>query len=257
MTEMFRIVIPARYESSRLPGKPLALIAGRPMLQHVYDRARASSAAEVIVATDDARIEAACREFGAEVVMTAVEHTSGTERVAEVARRRGWAPGDIVVNCQGDAPLVPAASIDQVAELLRAAPQAGLGTLCCAITDPDDYRSPHVVKVVLDARGRALYFSRAPIPATAHGADAASVPQAWRHLGLYSYRVATLAELVAQPPCYLEQCERLEQLRALWCGIEIRVAEARAVHGPDVDTPEDLARVGAILASQGAANEMA
>jgi len=254
---MFRIVIPARYESSRLPGKPLAMIAGRPMLQHVYERACASSAAEVIVATDDARIEAACQAFGADVVMTAAEHASGTERVAEVARRRGWAPGDIVVNCQGDAPLVPASSIDQVAELLRASPQAGLGTLCCPITDPADYRSPHVVKVVRDAGGRALYFSRAPIPAVGHGADAASLPRCWRHIGLYSYRVATLAELVAEPPCYLEQCERLEQLRALWSGIEIRVAEASEPHGPDVDTPEDLERVGAILARQGAANATA
>jgi len=254
---MFRIVIPARYASSRLPGKPLAMIAGRPMLQHVYERACASSAAEVIVATDDARIEAACRAFGADVAMTAVEHASGTERVAEVAQRRGWAAGDIVVNCQGDAPLVPASSIDQVAELLRASPQAGLGTLCCPITDSTDYRSPHVVKVVTDASGRALYFSRAPIPAVGHGAGDASLPRCWRHIGLYSYRVATLAALVAQPPCYLEQCERLEQLRALWCGIEIRVAEAREPHGPDVDTPNDLERVGNLLAGQGTANETA
>jgi 3-deoxy-manno-octulosonate cytidylyltransferase (CMP-KDO synthetase) len=234
-------VIPARYASSRFPGKVLVMLAGRPMIQHVYERAAASGAAEILVATDDERIEQACRQFGAAVVRTRADHVSGTDRIAEVVRARDW-PGDaIVVNVQGDSPLMPPGSIAQVARLLAEHPRAGIATLCTPIGPAADYTNPNVVKVVADRSGRALYFSRAPIPATAQGAVAA--PQAWRHIGLYAYRVRDLLTLSAAGACRLEETEKLEQLRALWLGMEIRVAVAALAHGPDVDTPEDVAVV--------------
>lgn len=236
---VFRVVIPARYASSRFPGKVLVMLAGRPMIQHVYERAAASGAAETVVATDDERIERACRQFGAAVVRTRADHVSGTDRIAEVAR--AWPGETIVVNVQGDSPLIPPASIAQVAQLLADHPGAGLATLCTPIGRAADYTNPNVVKVVSDRSGRALYFSRAPIPATARGAIAA--PQVWRHIGLYAYRVRDLLALSAAGPCDLEEAEKLEQLRALWLGMEIRVAVAAEAHGPDVDTPEDVAVV--------------
>jgi 3-deoxy-manno-octulosonate cytidylyltransferase (CMP-KDO synthetase) len=243
----FRVVIPARYASTRFPGKPLALLAGKTMIRHVHERAAASGAAEVIVATDDQRIAAECRNFGAVVAMTRGDHASGTDRVAEVARRCDWPADSVVVNVQGDAPLVPPASIAQVAALLAAHPAAAIATLCTPITAPADYANPNVVKVVVDRSGRALYFSRASIPAAAHGTTGS--PEAWRHIGLYAYRVRSLQLLSATAPCRLEQCEHLEQLRALWLGLEIRVAQAAAAHGPDVDIPEDLAAVRRTLES--------
>jgi 3-deoxy-manno-octulosonate cytidylyltransferase (CMP-KDO synthetase) len=249
----FRAVIPARYASSRFPGKALAGLGGRPMLQHVYERARASGASEVIVATDDARIADAARAFGADVAMTSPEHVSGTERVAEVAAQRHWPADALIVNCQGDVPLIPPASIAQVADLLREHPLAAITTLCAPIESAADYRSPHVVKVVCDGAGRALYFSRSPIPAPGHGTLAADAfPASWRHIGLYGYRVAGLLALARAPACYIEECEKLEQLRALWLGLEIRVAVARELHGPDVDTPDDLRRAADFLRSKGA-----
>lgn len=244
----FRVVIPARYASSRFPGKPLAPLAGQPMIRRVHERAAASGAAEVVVATDDARIAAAARGFGAEVAITRADHASGTDRIAEVAAARGWPDAAIVVNVQGDSPLIPPASITQVAALLDAHPSAAIGTLCMPVGSEVEYRSPHVVKVVADAQGRALYFSRAPIPATAHGVT--GVPEAFRHLGIYAYRVGALAALSRAQPCYLETVEKLEQLRALWLGMEIRVAVAAAAHGPDVDTPEDVAVVEEYLAGR-------
>jgi 3-deoxy-manno-octulosonate cytidylyltransferase (CMP-KDO synthetase) len=234
----FRAVVPARYASSRFPGKPLALLAGRPMIRHVWERAAASGASEVIVATDDERIATVARAFGATVLATRPDHVSGTERVAEVAAARGWPDGAIVVNVQGDSPLVPPRSIAQAASLLAAHPRAAIATLCTRIADPAEYRNPNVVKVVMDATGRALYFSRAPIPATAHGAP--DLPAAWRHVGLYAYRVGELRRLSSTAPCQLETSEKLEQLRALWLGMEIRVAEATEMQGPDVDVPEDV-----------------
>jgi 3-deoxy-manno-octulosonate cytidylyltransferase (CMP-KDO synthetase) len=249
MTLTFKVVIPARYASTRFPGKPLALLAGRPMIAHVIDRARASAASEVIVATDDARIAAAARALGADVAMTRAEHVSGTERIAEVASQRDWPADAVVVNLQGDSPLMPAGNLRQVAELLHGHPEAALATLCVPISSPADYQNPNIVKVVMDAAGRALYFSRAPIPAAGHGAPA---PTAWRHLGLYAYRVAALEALAAARPCELEQSEKLEQLRALWLGYEIRIAPALAASGPDVDTPEDLPPVAALLAAESA-----
>ena len=243
----FRVVIPARYASSRLPGKALAPLAGKPLVQHVWERASQSAAAEVLVATDDPRIAEVARGFGAMVVMTSATHRSGTERAAEVASRLGWGPDDIVVNCQGDAPLVPPESLDQVAGLLQFGQSGDMATLCTPLHDETEWRSPHVVKVVADQAGRALYFSRAPIPAAGHG-QAWPLP-AWRHLGLYAYRVSALGRLAAAPACELELTEQLEQLRALWLGMSIRIAEAQSLPGPDVDTPADLERVQRLLAA--------
>jgi len=237
----FRVVIPARYESTRFPGKALALLHGRPLIQHVYERAISSGACEVFVATDDRRIERCARDFGAEVERTRGDHPSGSDRVAEVAATQGWPDADIVVNVQGDVPLVPPGSIDQVAELLAEHGCAAIATLRTPIARLEEYFDPNVVKLVCDSAGRALYFSRAPIPSAAHAQqDEGELPQAWRHIGLYGYRVGDLRRLTSANPCYLEQAERLEQLRALWLGMEIRVGIAREAHGPDVDTPEDL-----------------
>lgn len=242
----FRVVIPARYASTRFPGKPLAVFGGKPMVQHVHERAAASGAASVVVATDDERIAAACRAFGADVALTRSDHTSGTERVAEVARARAWPADSLVVNLQGDSPLMPPESIRQVAELLDEHPGAAVATLCTPIVAEAQYRSPDIVKVVMDAAGRALYFSRAPIPCTAHGV--CSPPRAWRHLGIYGYRAGGLLSLASAAPCELESVEKLEQLRVLWLGLEIRVAPASREHGPDVDTPEDIPVVEQFLA---------
>lgn len=244
----FYVVIPARYASSRFPGKPLALLAGKPMIRHVYERAAASGASQLVIATDDERIATVARSFGADVAMTRPDHVSGTQRVAEVALARGWANTAIVVNVQGDSPLVPAQSVGQVAGLLAEHSSAAIATLCTAVGSAAEYHNPNVVKVVMDASGRALYFSRAPIPCAAHGAP--SPPDAWRHLGIYAYRVSELARLSRSQPCYMESVEQLEQLRALWLGLEIRVAVARAAHGPDVDTPADVAIVEHYLDAQ-------
>lgn len=244
----FKVVIPARFASTRFPGKALADLAGRPLLEHVWRRACASAAAEVVVATDDQRIAEAAQAFGADVIMTRADHESGTDRIAEVAELRAWDGQDCIINVQGDAPLIPLASINLVAALLKQNPQAAIATLCTPITDIEAYRSPNVVKVVCDQQGRALYFSRSPIPAVGHGNDAI-LPDAYRHLGIYGYRVGALRTLTATPPCYLERIEKLEQLRALWLGMEIRVGLAQEAHGPDVDTPEDLAEAAQYFAA--------
>jgi 3-deoxy-manno-octulosonate cytidylyltransferase (CMP-KDO synthetase) len=235
---MFRIVIPARFQSTRFPGKPLALIDGQPMIKCVYERARATSADDVIVATDDERIAAAARLAGADVCMTAATHASGTDRIAEVARRRGFGPDDVVVNLQGDEPFMPVAIIEQVAAALAVHPSASIATAAAKITSREEYLDPNAVKVVTDAGGRALYFSRAPIP---HDRDGGGC-EAWRHIGLYAYRAAALLRLAALAPTHLEQLEKLEQLRALEHGMEIRVVEAAERPGRDVNTPEDLLR---------------
>jgi len=245
----FHVVIPARFASSRYRGKPLALLDGRPMIDWVHQAALRAGADSVIVATDDRRIATFCRELGAEVQMTSADHSSGTDRVAEVARIRGWGREEIVVNLQGDAPCTPPASIRQVSDLLNADPLASLSTLCVPLADAGEFGDPNVVKVVADRDGRALYFSRSPIPSPGHG-NGDLPASARRHLGLYAYRVGTLAELTATPPCYLEQIEKLEQLRALWLGMRIQIADAKEVHGPDVDTPEDLERAAAFLAER-------
>lgn len=249
---MFRVVIPARYASSRLPGKPLMGVAGKPMVQWVYERSCAAGAREVLIATDDERIASAAHAFGAHAVMTGV-HASGTDRIAEVARSRGWAGQDIVVNVQGDEPLMPVALIGQVAGLLETQPQADIATLATPITSLEELLDPNVVKVVTDARGMALYFSRAPIPWNRDGAGAGLDSQsdcggARRHLGIYAYRVAALLRVAQLAPGALEEREKLEQLRALEHGMRIHVGEAGEQPGPDVNTPADLQRVSALLA---------
>ena len=254
---MFRVVIPARHASTRLPGKPLLPIAGEPMILHVHRLAERSGAAEVIIATDDARIRDACLAGGASVEMTAAEHASGSDRIAEVAARRRWAGQDIVVNVQGDEPLLPSVLVGQVAALLAATPDAAIATLSAPITEEADYFDPNVVKVVARPDGMALYFSRAPVPWDRDGsaADPASHDRhrgSRRHLGLYAYRVAALHALAAAPPAALELRERLEQLRALAIGLPIVVADAVEPPGPGIDTPADLARARAMM-GEGAA----
>lgn len=244
----FRVVIPARYASTRFPGKALAELAGQPIIQHVYRRAQESGAREILIATDDQRIADVAQAFGAEAIMTSMEHASGTDRVAAVVRQRGWPEDDIVVNVQGDAPLIPGRSITQVATLLAGHRSAAMATLCVPLADEAEYCDPNVVKVIFDDTGRALYFSRASIPARAHGHQ--GVPSAWRHIGLYAYRVDALKTLASVGPCMLEQTEQLEQLRALWHGLEMRVGIAAEALGPDVDTPEDLAAAAEFIARQ-------
>jgi 3-deoxy-manno-octulosonate cytidylyltransferase (CMP-KDO synthetase) len=246
------VVIPARYASVRLPGKVLVAIRGKPMLQWVYERARAAGAHEVLIATDDLLIVSAAHSFGAETIMTAASHASGTDRIAEVARLRGWPEGDIVVNVQGDEPLIPPALIRQVAALLEAVPTADIATLATPIERLAELLDPNAVKVVSDRTGRALYFSRAPIPWHRDGAPAGLgsqkvFAQARRHVGMYAYRVRALLTLSSLAPTPLEAAEKLEQLRALEKGLTIQVADAAERPGPDVNTAEDLERVLAAL----------
>ena len=249
---MYRVVIPARYAASRLPGKPLVPIAGKPMIQWVYERACASRASEVLIATDDERVAETARGFGAAVVMTAITHLSGTDRIAEVATLRRWADADIVVNLQGDEPLMPPELIEQAASLLEQHPQADIGTLAARIVALKAFLDPNVVKVVTDGSQRALYFSRAPIPWHRDGAPAGIASQnsyqgARRHIGVYAYRVSALRRLATLPPTALEQLEKLEQLRALENGFDIRVADSAVLPGPDVNSAEDIARVELLL----------
>lgn len=238
----FTVVIPARYASSRLPGKPLLDVCGKPMIQHVYERACESGASAVYIATDDERIAEAARGFGAEVVMTRADHQSGTDRIQEVATHLGMNPQDIVVNVQGDEPLIPPATINQVAANLENNPQAGISSLFHTIQDTTEWQNPHAVKVVTDAAGFALYFSRAAIPwqvaDTIHGK---------RHIGIYGYRVETLDRFVRWPRSLLEVSERLEQLRAMHHGVRIIMDEAVQRVPAGVDTPEDLEAVRAFL----------
>lgn len=249
----FRVAIPARYASTRLPGKPLRLIAGRTLIEHVYRRALASGALEVVIATDDARIQQTAEGFGATVCMTSPDHPSGTDRLAEVAARLNWPDDAIIVNVQGDEPQMPPALIRQVAAGLETHPEAGIATICARIDDPAELFDPNVVKVVRNAEDYARYFSRAPIPWHREGFGVNQEPLkrlpengAWfRHIGLYAYRVAVLTRYPRLSPAMAEQVESLEQLRALWHGIRVHVAEALEIPPPGVDTEADLARVAA------------
>jgi 3-deoxy-manno-octulosonate cytidylyltransferase (CMP-KDO synthetase) len=251
---MYRVVVPARYGSTRLPGKALLPLAGKPLIQWVYERARRSGAEQVIIATDDERIAGAARGFGAEVRITASTHASGTDRIAEVAQLEQWRDSDIVVNVQGDEPLMPAALIDQVAALLAARAGTDIATLAVPLASVAALLDANVVKVVSDLQQRALYFSRAPIPWSRDAAPAGihsqtSYAGARRHLGIYAYRVAALKRIAALPPSALELLEQLEQLRALDHGMDIRVADALVAPGQDVNTAADLATVEALLAA--------
>lgn len=248
----YRVLIPARFASTRLPGKPLLPIAGRPMIAHVIERARQSSAEEVLVATDDARIAAVCRDLGTEVVLTGSHHRSGSDRIAEAVEQRGLPDEAIIVNLQGDEPLIPASLLDQVALALEAHPHAGMATLAYPIADRRTLFDPHLVKVVTDRTGCALYFSRAPIPWNREGfrGPGEGLPEGCpylRHIGLYAYRVGFLRRFVTWEPAPLELAESLEQLRVLWHGGRIQVAIAVVPPGPGVDTPGDLERVAALL----------
>lgn len=248
----FKVAIPARYASRRLPGKPLRSLAGRTMLEHVYRRAVESGAEQVVVATDDARIRDAAQGFGAAVVMTSAEHPSGTDRLAEVARTLEWAADDIVVNLQGDEPLMPPALIRRVARDLAHHDRAGIATLAAPIQTTAELFDPHAVKVVLDREQYALYFSRATIPwdREAFAATTEELPaesEHYRHIGLYAYRVSVLQRISALEPCYLERTESLEQLRALWHGVPIHVSVTPTAPGHGVDSEQDLARVEALL----------
>jgi 3-deoxy-manno-octulosonate cytidylyltransferase (CMP-KDO synthetase) len=244
----FTILIPARYASTRLPGKPLADLGGKPLVVRVAERARASGAERVVVATDDARIEEAARAWGVDTIMTRTGHPSGTDRLAEAAVRLGLADDEIVVNVQGDEPLLDPALMRRVANTLAARPDAAIATACHPITHVDEARNANVVKVVLDARGNALYFSRAPIPwaRDAFSADPPVLPPGLpihRHYGLYAYRVAFLRTFPALAPAPIEMHEALEQLRALWHGLRIVVDVVEGAPSPGIDTPDDLARV--------------
>lgn len=247
----FHVVIPARYASTRLPGKPLLDIGGVPMVQRVVERACASSAAEVLVATDDERIAVVVSDPRAPgrvvAVMTDPDLPSGTDRVAAVAEARGWTDDTIVVNVQGDEPFLPPRLIEQAAHLLEQDPAAGVATLSAPVGSLHEFLDPNVVKVVTARDGAALYFSRAPIPWTRDGAAAGYASQAefagaQRHVGIYAYRVAALRRITHLPPSDLEQRERLEQLRPLQNGIRIVVAACIELPAPGVDTEDDLHR---------------
>lgn len=251
----FTVVIPARYGSTRLPGKPLLDIAGKPMVQRVWEQASRSAASSLVIATDDTRIRDVAQGFGAQVCMTSSEHPSGTDRLQQVAREMAWDDEQIVVNVQGDEPLIPPAVIDQVAANLATRPQAGMATLCEPLEKLEELLNPNAVKVVADREGMALYFSRAPIPwprdAFAQSREAMPSEGQWqRHIGIYAYRTRFLHQYVTWEPAPLELLESLEQLRALYNGERIHVAPAVQPVPGGVDTQQDL---DAVCASLGAA----
>ena len=239
------IIIPARYASTRLPGKPLADVAGKPLIQRVHECAAKAGAAAITIATDDERIRAAAEGFGARVCMTSPKHRSGTDRLAEVIEKQAIGADEIVVNLQGDEPLMPPVLIRAVAEKLTPHADAMVATACHAINDLDALTNHNVVKVVRDERDYALYFSRAaiPWPRELMAGQAAGSVQAFRHIGLYAYRAGFVRRYAAWPVCPPEEAEQLEQLRVLWHGERIIVHESREMPEAGVDTPEDLERV--------------
>ncbi len=251
----FTVLIPARLASTRLPNKPLADIAGLPMVVRVAQRALASRAGRVVVAADDRRIVAACKEHGIEALLTRTDHPSGSDRLAEACVLLALDDDAIVVNVQGDEPLIDAALIDAVADTLAKHAGTPMSTAVHAIDTPEDFANPNVVKAVLDASGHAMYFSRAPIPwwrdgASRAGSMALPTPAPLRHIGIYGYRAAFVRSFPALPPAPIEAIEALEQLRVLWHGHRIAVHVTTDAPGPGIDTPEDLARVRALFASR-------
>jgi len=247
---MFHVVIPARYAASRLPGKPLLTIGDRPLVQWVWQCARASGAASVIVATDDVRIFDSARGFGADCHLTSGQHASGTDRIAEVVRTRGFAADDVVVNLQGDEPMMPAAVVNEVAEALTARPQIDIATAVAPIQSLAEFLDPSCVKALRARGGQALYFSRAPVPWPRDGVAGGRPTRfagAWRHIGIYAYRVRSLLQFAAWAPTPLETTEKLEQLRALEHGMHIHLVTLAHAPPAGVDTPADLERVRALL----------
>ena len=257
----FTVIIPARFASTRLPGKPLKDIAGKPMIQHVYEQACKSAARDVIIATDDERIKAVAEGFGARVCLTRADHESGTDRLQEVVAQLGYGDDEVIVNVQGDEPLIPPSNINQVAQLLLNSPHAGIATLSERIDNVADVFDPNAVKVVSNAANSALYFSRAPLPwvrdnfNAVAGKGGGKLPDQLpvgvdfqRHIGIYGYRVGLLHQFVTWAPAPLELAESLEQLRAMWNGVDIKVAQAVEAPPPGVDTEADLERVRALLA---------
>ncbi len=248
----YKIVIPARYGSSRLPGKPLIMLAGKPMIQHVYERALATGVQDIVIATDDERIRDAALAFGADVVMTSPDHENGTERIAEVAQIKGWDAEAVIVNLQGDEPLIPQSLIEMTAASLLENPQAGMSSVCTPLKHAADAFDPNVVKVVLDRAHFAMYFSRASIPWD-RDAYKISTEQmtgkmpVYRHIGMYGYRVSFLQQYTRMEPCALEVTESLEQLRALWYGVKIHMSVIDQAPGHGVDTQDDVARVEELL----------
>ncbi|MDP1659388.1 MAG: 3-deoxy-manno-octulosonate cytidylyltransferase [Methylotenera sp.] len=250
-TPEFYVVIPARYASTRLPGKPLLDIAGKPMVAWVAERAKLSGAKQIVVATDNPRIIEALKQYGHQAMMTSVDHVSGTDRIAEVALAQGWHDDAIIVNVQGDEPLIEASLIVEVASMLSEHVEAVMATACHAIHSKADFLNPNIVKVVLDAQSNALYFSRAPIPfprdAFAAGLDFPSDMQAYRHIGIYAYRAKFLKQYASIQPSVIEQIECLEQLRVLHQGYKIAVSISKNAPAAGVDTQEDLDYVRSIM----------
>jgi 3-deoxy-manno-octulosonate cytidylyltransferase (CMP-KDO synthetase) len=248
---VYHVIIPARFAASRLPGKPLLGIGDRPLIQWVWERARASRAASVIIATDDDRILSTARGFGAECLMTSPQHASGTDRIAEIVRAKGFADDDIVVNLQGDEPMMPPAAIDAVADALRARPHIEIATAVAPIRSLEEFLDPSCVKALRAGDGQALYFSRAPVPwprDDVAGGRPRGFAGAWRHIGIYAYRVRSLLQFAAWPPAPLEQIEKLEQLRALEHGMRIHLEVLSEPPPGGVDTVADLERVRGLLA---------
>ncbi len=250
----FTVIVPARLASTRLPNKPLADINGLPMIVRVARRAAVSKASRVVVATDSHEVRKACELHGVEAVMTRADHVSGSDRLAEACELLGLDGEDLVVNVQGDEPLIAASMIDECADLLRQRPQCVMSTVAHALEDAADFVNPNVVKVVVDAHGLALYFSRAPIPWWRDSTAGAPKPgSALRHVGLYAYQAGFLRRFPSLTASPLEQIESLEQLRVLWHGERIAVHISTERPGPGVDTPDDLARVRALIAAEGTA----
>jgi 3-deoxy-manno-octulosonate cytidylyltransferase (CMP-KDO synthetase) len=252
MKTQFNVVIPARFASTRLPGKPLLPIAGKPMIQHVYERAIESGAADVVIATDDQRVQQACDVFSAHCCMTAADHQSGTDRIAEVVEQMQWPDDSNIVNLQGDEPLIKPQLVRQVAEDLAEHTKSEIATLCSPIHTAAELLDPHVVKVVTDNEGFALYFSRAAIPwdRDAFAIDMEELPEGsrhYRHIGLYAYKAGFIRHYSQLKPCYIEKAESLEQLRALWNGFPIHVSMIEEPPGHGVDTQQDLERVRNLL----------
>lgn len=258
MSDTLHIVIPSRFNSSRLPGKPLKLIAGKTMIERVYEQAVKSGIGSICVATDDERIKETVESFGGVCVMTRSEHPSGTDRLAEVCEIQGWDDADIVINLQGDEPLMPPEVVNYIAEIATET-DAGIATLATPITKLKDIFNPNIVKVVMNAKGHAHYFSRAPIPwdrdhysfddncENSFEDNSHSPTPRYRHLGMYAYRVKTLKKIPLLAPCETEQVESLEQLRPLYHGIKIQVGIIENAPDHGIDTEEDLLRVNAVF----------